>query len=354
MSGDLKWFNPQDWGIEGKGWLDTYCYYDRLPRRAKRLLPDIWESSRSSTGFSCDFQTDASTIRARWRLRLPQLQEPNMSRATFSGLDLYSRDNGIWRWAGVAMNHRGQTAEDSLIADLSRENRNFRLYFPMRNRLSKVEIGIPRDASFVPTAPRSTKPIIYYGSSIVHGAFASRAGVVHSSALGRHLDRPVINLGFSGQAKMHEPLANFLVELDPAVFILDPLPNMDDRLVTERASRFIEILCASRPRTPIVMVEDFPMTHAWIRQNYQRAHEAKWQAFSSVFKKLKAGGHTNVHYVSGGDLIGKDSAGTVDGVHPNDVGYERLTSGLLEKLEGLVWPPGTFQENPRGPTNFRE
>ena len=333
---DFQWFDVREWGIEGKGWVDTTCYYERLPRRAKQLLPDLWTMSRHCTGFSCDFQTDAVRICAQWNLRLKQLDEPNMTRATFSGLDLYANDKGTWRWAGVGCNHNNQRASDCLLKEVEPIMRHYRLYFPLRNPVSGLKIGVPSEAKFKPNPPRTTKSILFYGSSIVHGAYASRAGMVYPSILGRWLDRPIINLGFSGRAKMERELAYLLAELDPAVFVLDPLPNMDLQLINERAEEFLSILCEARPDTPIIMVEDFPLTHAWIHQKALCEHQLKWDAFARIYHKLQDAGNSNLHYVEGLHSIGDDNAGTVDGIHPNDLGCKRLANNLLPTLRKIV------------------
>ena len=329
---DLQWFDVREWGIEGKGWTDTRNYYERLPRRAEKLLPNLWPMSRHCTGFSCEFETDASCIHARWSLQLKELNEPNMSRAAFSGLDLYALDKGSWKWAGVALNHKKRRATDRLVNDLGPLKHRFRLYFPLRNPITRLEVGLPREAKLVPVLPRTTKPIVYYGSSIVHGAYASRAGMVHPSVLGRRLDQPIVNLGFSGQAKMDEAMAHLLTELDAAVFVIDPLPNMDEKLVKERAENFVRILCRARPETPVVLVEDFPITHSWIRPSHLHDQRTKWKAFSQIYRKLHSSAYASLHYVKGLHSIGDDSAGTVDGIHPNDLGYDRLAENLVPSL----------------------
>ena len=51
-------------------------------------------------------------------------------------------------------------------------------------------------------------------------------GMPHAAILGRRLNRPVINLGFSGNGRMEKEVGDFLCELDPAVYVLDCLPNM--------------------------------------------------------------------------------------------------------------------------------
>jgi phenylpyruvate tautomerase PptA (4-oxalocrotonate tautomerase family) len=292
--------------------------------------------SRCGTGFSCDFETDAACIRARWKLRLSQLDQANMGRAAFSGLDLYALDRGVWKWAGAAFRHQNRNANEWLVEGMAPAKRRFRIYFPLRNPVIRMEIGVPPGAKFIPIPPRKTKPIVYYGSSIVHGAYASRAGVVHPSVLGRQLNRPVINLGFSGQAKMHEGMGQLLAELDAGAFIIDPLPNMDKELVAERAEGFLRTLCEKRRAVPVVMVEDFPLTNAWIRAGEMKKHRAKWKAYAKVFKKLRREGFSNLHYVEGLHSIGDDHMGTVDGIHPNDTGYERLAKNLFPALKRIL------------------
>ena len=75
-------------------------------------------------------------------------------------------------------------------------------------------LGVSKDATFEPTAPRKEKPILIYGTSITQGACASRPGMCHTAILGRRLDRPVINLGFSGNGRMEIEVARLLAELD--------------------------------------------------------------------------------------------------------------------------------------------
>lgn len=333
---DFQWFDVREWGVEGKGWENTNCFYERFPRRAKKMLPELWNMSRHSTGLSCDFETDASCIRAQWKLRLKQLDEPNMTRATFSGLDLYGLDCGTWRWAGQASKHKSHLASDVLADQMKEVSRRFRLYLPLRNPVARIKVGVPHGSMFTPVAPRTAKPIVYYGSSIVHGAYASRAGMVHSSILGRWMDYPVVNLGFSGGARMDEAMAHLLAELDPSVFIIDPLPNMDAVLVKERAEKFLRILCGGHPETPVVLVEDFPQTFAWSRPTLFNAHRDKWKAFSGVYRELRDAGFRHLHYLEGLHSIGDDNIGTIDGIHPNDVGCERLARNLVPTLQQII------------------
>src|SRR6185436_6908291 len=120
--------------------------------------------------------------------------------------------------------------------------REFLLYLPLYNGTEFVELGLPPAATLA-QAPAwgsgTRKPIVFYGTSILHGACASRPGMVHSAILGRRFNFPHINLGFSGNGKMEPELADLLAELDPSVYVLDCLPNMKADEVTVRVEPFV-------------------------------------------------------------------------------------------------------------------
>jgi hypothetical protein len=66
--------------------------------------------------------------------------------------------------------------------------------------------------------------------------------MAYPALLGRQLGRSVINLGFSGNGRAEPEVARLLAELDPAIFVLDPLPNVSGPGVTALLEEFITIL----------------------------------------------------------------------------------------------------------------
>lgn len=325
----LNWHDLRDWGVEGQGWRDTLCPYDRLPARAEKLVPQaVWDLSRSAIGMCAFFETDATAIHTRWQLRSSQLGEANFPVAGFSGLDLYGDDQGTWRWVAAGHQVRDQQPLLCLADGLAPGLRRYHLYLPLRNPVDKVEIGVPAGAAFTPIPPRREKPLVFYGTSIVHGAYGSHAGIVHPSILGRRLHRPAINLGFSGNARMEPVLADLLAELDAAVYIIDALPNMDRALVQQRAETFVRRLGAARPGVPVVLVEDRPHVNYWIKPALKADHEAKWREFRTIFEKLRDAGLKPLSYVEGRDLFGTDCEASLDASHPSDLGYMRMADSL--------------------------
>ncbi len=188
---------------------------------------------------------------------------------------------------------------------------------------SKLSIGVSAGAKFEPLAPRTTKPIVFYGTSITHGASASRPGMVHTAILGRRLDRPVINLGFSGNGRMDAAVGDYLGTIDAAVFVIDCLPNMDPKQVREKCIPLVKQLRAARPHTPIVLVEDRRHTNAWILPKLNQFHTDNHAALRECFDKLQQEGITQLYYIRGDDLLGEDSEGATDGSHPSDLGFVR-------------------------------
>jgi lysophospholipase L1-like esterase len=331
------WHNILDWGVEGKAWTDCERDFDRLPGRARASVPEpVWNLSRSATGMAVLFESDAPAIHARWELESEVFNEPNFPATGFSGLDLYARTKRGWRWVAAGYLVTSSRHEQVLMDGMPAEKRRYLLYLPLRNPVTRVEIGVPDGASFLPVPPRKARPIVYYGTSIVHGAYASRPGMVHPSILGRWLDRPVINLGFSGNARMEPALAELLGEIRAKVFIIDCVPNMSAEQIRERAVPFITLLRRRQPRTPIVLVEGRPYTNSWIRPALLAEEKAQRKACRRAFRQLQdAGLSDGLFYLAGKSLFGDDNEASLDGSHPSDLGFMRMAEALYPILRKI-------------------
>jgi len=177
---------------------------------------------------------------------------------------------------------------------------------------------------------------IYHDTSIVHGEGASRPGMPHAQILGRRLNRPVINLGFAGAGTMDIEVARLMAELDPCVYLVDCLPNMNAPLIAERVEPFVRTLRSARPETPIVLVEDRTGTNAWLAEGGREHHAARRKALREGFDRLQMSGVRGLHYVPGDNLLGDDDEATVDSSHPSDLGYMRYADALEPILRRLI------------------
>ncbi len=336
----ILWYDLRLLPIEGQGWTETKADYDRLPARAEgKIRKAVWDLSRHSAGMAVRFVTDATAIHARWALTSPRLAMPHMAATGVSGLDLYVRDaTGQWRWLACAQPTK-QTNRVNLVSDIPSGERTYMLYLPLYNGVSSVEIGIPEGSFLAAARPRPEvlrKPIVFYGTSITHGACASRPGMVHTAILGRRFNRPVINLGFSGNGRLETEVVEFIAEIDAAVYVIDCLPNLSAEQVTARTGPCVEILRAAHPDTPILLVEDRSYANAHLLTGKRERNETSRRALRKVYEELKAAGDKHLHYLQGEHLLGDDSEGTVDSSHPTDLGFMRQASAFAEVLGPIL------------------
>jgi hypothetical protein len=337
--GAVLWYELNRLDVEGQGWNETKAPFDRLPARAEGVVRDpIWQLSRQSAGLCARFVTDATTVKARWTLTSENLAMPHMPATGVSGLDLYVKFDGRWRWLANGR-PSAQTTSLDLATGLPAAEREYLLYLPLYNGVSSVEIGIAaehRIAKAQPYALDHAQPIVFYGTSITQGGCASRPGMVHTAILGRRLARPVINLGFSGNGKMEPKLAELLAELDPAIYVLDCLPNMNADEVSQRVEPFISIIRRARPETPILLVEDRNYTDGFLVEGKRMRNEASQAALRAAYSRLVEAGDKHVGYLKGEHLLGDDGEGTVDTSHPTDLGFLRQASVFQSALEPLL------------------
>jgi hypothetical protein len=331
--GKTVWFDGKLLALSGKGWEATESFFDRLPAKARDVVPkDVWMLSHDSSGMTLRFSTDASAIHVRWVLVKNDLGFPHMPSTGVSGLDLYEKDKaGKWLFKA---NGRPRTVTKNKVPFTVTPGAEEILYLPLFNGVKSLELGIPSTNRLsTPSAAETAgrKPIVFYGTSITQGGCASRPGMAASSILGRALNMPVINLGFSASGRMEPEMANLLAELDPSVYVLDCLGNMEPRMVRERVEPFVRTLRKAHPSTPILLVEDASVHNVNPTE--------KGIILRGLHEKLTKEGIPNLHFLSSLGMLGSDSEGTVDGLHPTDLGIMRHVAVFLPALTALVDSP---------------
>jgi hypothetical protein len=337
----LLWYDIRQLGVEGQGWNDIESPFDRLPKKAKSVVRDpVWNLSRDSAGMAVRFVTDATAIHTRWTLRSERLAMPHMAATGVSGLDLYAKtDAGRWHWLACQAPKKFPTTQLALASGLPAGEREYLLYLPLYNGVTSVEIGIDMQHVLAKADARPEthrRPILFYGTSITHGACASRPGMCHPAILGRRFDRPIINLGFSGNGRMEPEVTKLLAELDPCVYVLDCLPNMQAAEVAERTEPFVNILRAARPDTPILLVEDRNYADSFLIRGKRDRNLTSRAAYRKAYERLTAAGVKHLSYLEGEQLLGDDGDGTVDSSHPNDLGFVRQADAMEKVLRTVL------------------
>ena len=334
------WHDAKKFTVEGLGFKDLKAPYDRLPLRAENVIRKaVWDLSRDSSGVLVRFIASTKAIHARWTVTGKSLAGANITAVASSGLDLYAKTNaGKWHWLGIGRPTKFPENTDALASGLPEGSREYMLYFPLRNGVSTLEIGVTKGSAISAAGTRATgsKPIVFYGTSITHGISASRAGMTHVAMLGRMLNREVINLGFSGNGKMEPEVTRFIAELDPAVFVLDCLPNMNAQEIRERAAACVNILRKARPKTPILLVEDRNYADSFLNAARRERNETNHAAMREVYEKMLSDKVPYLHYLEADQLLGDDGEGTIDGSHPTDLGFMRQAAEFQKALRGIL------------------
>ena len=333
----LQWADVRDWGVEGRAFNDTEAWFDRLPGRAKGVVRDsVWNLSRHSAGMLVHFRTDATQIHVDYAVTSETLAMPHMPATGVSGLDLYGRtDDGSWKWVAVVA-PKTREIKQQFVDGLRPGERDYAIYLPLYNGTQSLRIGVPAATKFQPIPPRTQQPIVFYGTSITHGACASRPGMPHPAILGRRLNRPVVNLGFSGNGRMEIEVGRFLAEIDAAAFVIDCLPNITAADVTARTQPLVKLLREARPQTPIVLVEDRSYSSSWLISSQAERNLTSRNALQQQYKQLLDAGIEKLFYVDGESLLGDDRDDTTDGSHPSDLGFFRHAEALEPVLRNAL------------------
>jgi hypothetical protein len=333
----ITWHTVSDWGVEGRGWSDVKRFYDRLPAKAEGTVRDkVWELSRHSSGMSCRFTTDAPEIQVRYTLLLSRIEMAHMPATGVSGVDLYTLlEDGRWNWIGTAQPTSPHVFA-SIIRGMTPGRRTYQLNLPLYNGLDSLEIGVTRGATFEPRPPRTEKPVVFYGTSIMHGACASRPGMAIPAILGRRLNIPVVNLGFSGNGRMEMEVGKLLAELDARIFVLDCLPNLTAEETAQRTEPLVRCLREAKPATPILLVEDRVFPSAVVLPDRMKGHDERHKNLREAYDRLIASGVRDLYYLEGNGLLGSDGDATVDGSHPTDLGMTRYADAYEKALRPIL------------------
>ncbi len=180
---------------------------------------------------------------------------------------------------------------------------------------------------------RNDKPVVFYGSSITHGAAAGRPGNTYESFISQKYNLDYVNLGFAGFAKGEKVMAEYIASLEMCVFVCDydynaPTPQY----LKETHYPFYEIIRKKYPNIPYVMISkpDF--------FNDPEENAKRKEVVIESYNKAKENGDKNVYFIDGETLFEGDfyESCTNDGVHPNDIGFYRMANKIGNVIASIL------------------
>jgi lysophospholipase L1-like esterase len=326
----IKYYDASDFPLYGKITNDTETRYERLPQELKGSIRDrLWYLGTHSAGLYVRFRTNSKSISASWAVSYNAALN-HMASVGVKGLDLYCYKDERWQFVNTGKPLERETT-GTIIENMRGDLMEYMLYLPLYDGLTRLEIGVDSTAIMERPAidsPQSQKPVVYYGTSITQGGCASRPGMAYTSILSRKLDRQFINLGFSGNGQLDYEIAEVMAKSDPAMFVLDFVPNVNKQQIIEKTEKFIHILREKHPHTPILVVGTIEFPHSRFDQYMDSVLKEKNEALKSICDKMKKSGDKKLIYVHPEKLIGLDGEGTVDGIHLTDLGFFRYAANM--------------------------
>ena len=103
-----------------------------------------------------------------------------------------------------------------------------------------------------------------------------------------------------------------------------------------------------------MLVEGTNYTNQWLVPSAGPGVPARWEqpakraALRAEYQRLVAAGDAHLHYVPGAALLGQEAddleSPLVGGVHPSDLGEERLRSFWAKQLPTILAARGGFEQ----------
>ena len=336
---DILWRDVHDemFDIYGIYNAETSEKFYRIPSEISvKVSKDVHELNDNTAGGRIRFQTDSPYIAIRVEMPEPILR-PHVPQISTAGFDLYCLDSDDMRHMGTFMYispEEDNYVYESIIYTRKTGICDFVINMPNSSGFEKLEIGLKADATLMHGKPyRNKKPVVFYGSSITQGGCASRPGNAYQNFLSRKFNMDYTNLGFSGSCKGEKVMVDYLATLEMSVFVSDFDHNEDDIQKLEVAHmNLYKTVRSAHPDIPYLIMTrpDTDLEYNWC--------EARAAVLHKTYEYALENGDKNVYFIYGEELFEGDerSSCTVDGIHPNDLGFYRMSQRVAKEFEKFI------------------
>lgn len=318
---------------------DPFC---RVPRKvAEKVNAGVLRLYGNTAGGRVRFRTNSSCVAIRAKMPGKCLM-PHMPFVGSSGFDLYVINSGIYQYKGsfIPPINRGDVFEAIVKFD-NRIMKEIVIHFPLYDNVDELLIGLDYDALIEKgNNYRLAKPVVFYGSSITQGGCASRPGNGYTNLITQKLDLDHVNLGFSGNARGEKTMAEYISEQPMSLFFMDYDHNSAVVQLQANHEPFFLTIREKNPDLPIILASrtDVPRTVQMAEQRDCR-RKVILQTYENALKR----GDKNVEFIDGSTVYSQaEQLGlaadccTVDGVHPNDLGFACMANSFGKVISRMI------------------
>ena len=143
---------------------------------------------------------------------------------------------------------------------------------------------------------------------------------------------------FSGNGMFEKSIGKILCYIDVAIYVIDCVPNSYPDIIKENALKLVKQLRRCKSSVPILLVESVFSDYSYFQNTGETEYggrvyiQTQNNELKNVYTKAIESGIDDLYYLSSDDLLGYDHEGTIDGVHPNDLGMMRIADKIESKI----------------------
>lgn len=343
---DVEWLEITDKNLTILGlFYDQKDGFYRLPKDvAKSLSDNLQYLSTHTTGGRVTFSTNSPFIALKGQVKDVAVMS-NMALYGVYGFSVYEDDFFRGVVLPESLGGEKQSIQPNQIdspknqeyltfegkKDLSEnKEKNICVRFPLYTAVKSLFVGIKKGCYVRKSVPfKDDKAIVFYGSSITHGACASRAGLDYASLVAKKFNSNFYNFGFAGNCKGELEIADYISTINAKLYVVEydhNAPTMEFLKSTHYA--FYKKLRAGQTDTPILFVSR-PST------DYFNDYKERRQVVKDTYLKGRKDGDNLVYFLDGHKFYGKTDRTlcTADTCHPNDLGFYNMANTIIKFIE---------------------
>ena len=330
-----RWVEATELGIHGQTVKNSKYPYCRFDYSAYTSYKDVMAHAKKSTGLYLVFKTNSSQISASWSNK-PTRMGDNMTGIVQKGLDLYIKDANGWHFAGVGRVStlpEKNSRERVIIKNLPEGEKECLLYLPIWAEVHYLRIGVDDEATIEGLPTPFRHKVVVHGSSITHGASASRSGLTYPALLSRNLGIDFVNFGWSGVCRMQPEFLDILTKCEADAFLFDAFSNPNEQQIKERLEHFVAEMVKAHPGKPLIFLQspiDLESYFDTVRYERRVSHV---NTASKMMKELEKR-YDDVYFLEVPNVLGEN--GTTDNSHPTDLGFHRFVTTYQPKIAKIL------------------
>ena len=330
-----RWVDARDLAIHGHTQKCEQHPYHRIDHAATNLNKKLATMAEEAAGLYVTFKTNSSFVAASWSI-VPHRTRDNMSMIMQRGLDLYIKQDGEWRYTQASRITPDPAVTEYnrlLVKRLPKEEKEFMLYLPGWSEVKSLQIGIEEGATIEGTPSPFRHKVVVHGSSITHGASASRSGLTYPALLSRNLGLNFVNFGWSGLCKMQPEFLEILKGCEADAFLFDAFSNPNEQQIKERTAWFVAEMVKAHPGKPLIFLQSPIDLESYFDTERYTRRVSHVNTASKIMKSL-AKQYKDVYFLEVPNVLGEN--GTTDNSHPTDLGFHRFVTTYQPKIAKIL------------------